>query len=103
MDAYTDDTSIFLLMSQKVMQARGFGDLKRTFAFAFTSREKAETFLREARSVGMLTDVDALLPMTVSEYFQWKKEGKALGDLAIDPDKDLLKHASFTGLRYGQN
>jgi hypothetical protein len=60
-------------------------------------------FVKEARSVGMLMDVDRLLPMTIGEYFQWKKEGRALADLTIDPDKDLLKHSSFSDSRFAQN
>jgi hypothetical protein len=100
---YTSDTAIFLLMSQKEKRARGFGDLKRTFTFAFTAKDKAEAFVKEARTVGMLLDVDLLYPMTVGEYFKWKKEGKTEADLAFDPDKDLLKHPSFTGMRFGQN
>ncbi len=103
MPQYTDDTRIYLLMSQKVKQARGFQDRNRALTFAFTTRKKANAFLRKAKAVGILTDVDLFFEMTVGEYFEWKKQGKASADLAIDPPEDMLQHSVFATNRFQHN
>lgn len=103
MAEHTEDTSILLLMSQRDKRARGFTDTRRAFTFAFTTKEKAEAFLLEARVVGMLLDADLLYAMTVGEYFEWQKQGLATGDLTIDPDAGLLKHPQFRALRHMGN
>jgi len=99
----TEDTSILMLMSQRDKRARGFGDLRRMFTFAFTTKAKADAFLKEARAVGMLLDVDLLYVMTVGEYFEWQKDGRATGDLTIDPDAGLLAHPKFQAMRHANN
>lgn len=103
MAAYTDATPIYVLMAQKDKRARGFSDGKRAFTFAFTTKDQAEAFLKEARAVGMLLDVDLLYAMTVGEYFQWQKEGKTAAELTIDPDAGLLQHPQFKALRHANN
>ena len=103
MPQYTDDTCIYLLMSEKVKQARGFQDRNRALTFAFTTRKKANAFLKKAREVGMLTDVDLLFQMTVGEYFEWKAQGKASADLAIDPQEDMLQHPVFASHHFSSN
>ncbi len=94
-------------MGSRDKQARGFTDTKRAFTFAFTfaftTKEKAEAFLTEARVVGMLLDADLLYAMTVSEHFQWQKEGKTTCNLTIDPDAGLLTHPKFQTMRHANN
>ena len=103
MDEYSDDTKIFLVMAGRDKRAVGFGDTKRSFTFAFTTEAKAEAFLKASRSVGMMLDADTLYAMTVGEYFEWKKNGKASADLTIDPDTELFTHSLFEGHRYTNN
>ncbi len=92
---YGDGTPIHLLMSRRLKQARGFRDRKKTLTFAFTSKELAEAFLEKARSLGMLADVDLLFESTAGKFFEWTEQGKASGELAIDPDPAILEHPLF--------
>lgn len=102
---YTDETEIYLLMSVRDKRARGFTDMKKAFTFAFTTQEKAEAFLKTARSVGILLDTNMLYRMTVGEYFEWRRIGKVLPgvSLTIDPDAEMMKHPHFASLRYSNN
>ena len=103
MTDYTEETEIYLLMSQNEKKARGFKDRNKSFTFAFTCRNKAKRFLENARIFGMLSDVNLLYQMTVGEYFQWQEEGKTTADLTIDPAPDMLEHSVFALSRFQNN
>lgn len=100
---YTDDTVIFLLMSQSARCARGFGDRNGKYTFAFTTRPKAEEFVRRAKAVGILSDVDLLCEITAGEFFGWKERGLTDSALAIDPDPGTLQHPLFFTSRHAGN
>ena len=100
---YTNDTQIYLLMSSREKRGRGFYERSGTYTFAFTTQAKARKFLKEARAVGLLTDIDVLYEMTVGEYFQWKAAGKTTADLNIDPAPDMLHHPFFFHGRFQDN
>ncbi len=51
----------------------------------------------------LVFDADTLYAMTVGEYFEWKKSGKASTDLVIDPDADLLQRPQFGALHHANN
>ena len=62
----------------------------KEFAFAFTSPEKAKTFLRITRKAGLYETVNRLFPCTLAEYFELQ-EKKKFPDLAVDPDPEQIR------------
>jgi len=97
---YTNDTRIFLLMSQRDKRARGFQDRRKRLTFAFTSEELAKAFLERGKPIGLLADVDMLFETTAGEFFAWVEQGKASGELAIDPPPSILENPLFAHERF---
>jgi hypothetical protein len=70
----------------------GFADRERSFTFAFSSQDLAESFLLSARKENLMTQIERVLPMMVSEYFARKKQGWTHSDLCLDPSSAMLSH-----------
>lgn len=90
---HEEDISIYLLIhGQEGVSAAGFADLRRSFTFAFSTAEVAERFVAAARLEGFMRHVERILPMTIGEYFERKKDGWTTADLCLDPDPGMLSH-----------
>jgi len=95
----SEDTTVYVLTGEHGRFV-GIKELRseRQWLYAFTSPDKAKTFLRMARQKGLLEKVNRLFPCTLAEWFQIR-EKHHFPDLAIDPDpeqhRDYPMLASF--------
>ena len=100
---YTDDTVIYLLMSNEIKRARGFCDLSNgeLYTFAFTSTSKARTFLKAARiKQDLFHDIDLFFKMTIGEFYDWSEQKNfSNSKLVIDPDIAMLDHPLFNSVK----
>lgn len=92
----SEDTTVYVLAGERgrfvgVKELRS----KRQWLYAFTSPDKAKTFLRIAGQKGFLEKVNRLFPCTLAEWFRIQEKYK-FPDLAIDPDpKQHRDHPIF--------
>jgi hypothetical protein len=86
MEKYTEQTVVHVLANADY-QFMGLMELasNRRWVYAFTSKEKAENFLRITRRAGLFEAGDRFFPCTLAEWFEMQAKQK-LPDLAIDPD-----------------
>ena len=59
-------------------------EAKRPKIYAFTSRKKAQTFLRVMSKAGFCIELDRLQPCTRSDWRECQQQTNDLHDLAID-------------------
>lgn len=91
------DVLIYLLIQNQEgpVLTVGFGDSSQSFTFAFSTLELAENFVSSARKQKLMTKVARILPMTVVEYFDRKKQGWTKSDLCLDPSPEMLSHPNM--------
>jgi hypothetical protein len=91
MEEYTFDTVVHILANAEY-QFMGLMELGsiRKWIYGFTSKEKAENFLRVTRRAGLFEAGDRFFPCTLAEWFEIKAKRK-LPDLAIDPDPEAVR------------
>jgi hypothetical protein len=97
---YDPDLSIFLLMLHKNGEPygppRGFiTEDGMRFAFAFTSREKAEHFTLATQDLGYLHEVNLIFEAAWGEYQQALDEGRINEHLIFNPTPDVVKLVSL--------
>lgn len=91
----SDDTELWLLMNGAEARGMYLYDHKQSITPAFTTVEKANRFIPIAKSLNMFTDINGIFQTTFGEFYGWVEQGKAEGQLAIDPDAEILKHPAF--------
>jgi len=88
---YTEDMTVFVLANHEYRFV-GLGEMTsdRQWVYAFTSKEKAENFLRITRQAGWFEGANRLFPCTLAEWFDMQAKQK-LPDLAINPDPEKVR------------
>lgn len=89
---HQEDTQVFVLATRGNRFAC-LAELStgKQWAYAFTSRKKAEEFLCIMRGHGLPDDVDRVFPCTLKEWFDWQPR-KKLPDLTIDANPQQLRN-----------
>jgi len=90
-----EDMTVYVLMDDK----GGFVttmelSTRRSWTYAFTSQEKAASFLRTVRQSGFFKTIKRVLPCTLAEYFEMQKK-RDLPDVTIDPDPVAIRDYSM--------
>ena len=99
----TNDTEIYLLLKDK--RAQGFYDHgKRTaLTWAFTTLEKAQSFVASAKALGLQVDIEGYYRTTCDAYFKRAEQGEAAPKLVIDPEERFLEDPVFQALKNSGN